>query len=73
MTKCEHYDKGYCKERNNCLNEHPNTDCDGQCQDKKLCPLRHRKFCKDGENCIFYASHACEFFHKENNHVIDKN
>ena len=64
MTKCEHYDKGYKKESNSCLNEHPNADCDGQCQDKKLCPLKNRKFCKDGETCIFHASHACEFFHK---------
>ena len=65
MSKCEFYDKGYCKEKNNCPKKHPTNDCDGQCDDLKLCPSRHRKHCKNGENCAFHASHSCEFLHKK--------
>ena len=64
MSKCEIYDKGYWKEKNNCTQNNPTNDFDGQCDYLKSCSSRHRKHCNNGENCVFHASHSCEFVHE---------
>ena len=64
--KCSHFDKGFCKLKGQCLKKHPTSDCQGQCEDKKSCPFRHRVVCKNGNECIFLSSQACEFLHNEN-------
>ena len=63
QSKCVYYDKGFCKEKEQCSKEHPSANCDGQCTDKRTCPLRHRKLCKNGDHCIFSESDSCEFLH----------
>ena len=62
-SKCEHFDKGFCKKKGQCEKLHPSTDCDGTCLDQNACPFRHRKHCKNGQKCVFYASQTCEFLH----------
>ena len=71
MEKCYFFDKGYCKLKSQCLKNHPSTDCNGQCENKNSCPLRHRVECKNGTQCIFKSSKSCEFLHIENQNVDD--
>ena len=59
--KCYYYDKGYCKNRNNCKLLHPTEDCKTKCSVKE-CKLRHRRDCKDGNNCLF-KNKKCEYVH----------
>ena len=59
--KCYHYDKGYCKFKNKCPLYHPNEDCIKNC-DEKQCKFRHRRKCRNGENC-FFKSKSCEYVH----------
>ena len=71
MEKCYFFDKGYCKLKSQCLKNHPSTDCNGQCENKNSCPLRHRVERKNGTQCIFKSSKSCEFLHIENQNVDD--
>ena len=59
--KCEYFDKGYYKNKNNCLLKHPLVECDSQCDDKRKCQKRHRSACKNSEKCQFLSSESCEF------------
>ena len=48
---CKHWNKGFCKRRENCDYEHIQEDCEThqsfeQCQNKD-CKKRHRTTCKD--------------------------
>ena len=70
--KCEHFDKGYCKNKNKCSLKHPLSECAGDCDDKRVCPKRHQIPCKNGQACAFFATESCEFLHhrllhKQNN------
>ena len=67
--KCAYFNQGFCKEKNNCARLHPSAVCDGQCPDIKVCLMRHQKVCKNGDDCIFYASQSCEFLHMEKGNV----
>ena len=64
--KCQYFDQGYCKEKNNCIKLHPSVDCIGQCKDIKVCSKRHRQICKNGDTCMFNESQSCEFKHDGN-------
>ena len=64
LSKC---DKGYCKNKDSCTQKHPQTKCNGHCEDKRLCPKRHRTLCKNGDTCVLVASELCEFLHKNSN------
>ena len=64
--KCQYFDQGYCKEKNNCIKLHPSVDCNGECKDIKVCSRRHRKICKNGDTCIFNESQSSEFEHDGN-------
>ena len=48
-SKCQHFDKGFCKQKAQCEKCHPSTDCDGKCGDKNECPFKNRKHCKNGK------------------------
>ena len=65
QNKCEYFNKGYCKQTDKCTKTHPIKECDGDCNDKKTCPKRHRVPCKNLKKCDFYASKSCEFLHVE--------
>lgn len=60
--KCAFFDKGYCKNKDQCLNAHPLTDCQGDCEDKRTCKKRHRINCRNGEDCTW---NSCDFLHKK--------
>ena len=64
LAKCEHYDRGYCKEKNNCPKIHPNIICGGNCEDKRTCMKRHQIPCKNSPSCTWKS---CEFSHKAEN------
>ena len=64
--KCFYYDKGFCKLKGQCSKKHPSSDCQGQCDYKKICPFRHRILCKNGTKCIFLSSQSFEFLHTGN-------
>ena len=72
QSKCVYYDKGFCKEKEQCSKEHPSENCDGKCTDKKTCPLRHRKLCKNGDHCVFHESDSCEFLYDKEKNTEDK-
>ena len=42
-SKCEHFNKGFCKQKSQYEKLHPSTNCDKQCVNQNLCPHRHRK------------------------------
>ena len=65
IVKCKFYDKGFCRTKNECSQIHPSNDCDGNCDDKRKCPSRHRHLCKDGLTGIVYATKSCEFLHPD--------
>ena len=66
-SKCVYFDKGYCRNKDACTQKHPQTECNGSCEDKRICPKRHRILCKNGDQCIFVTSESCKFLHKKNN------
>ena len=61
QNKCYYYDTGYCKYKQNCKLYHPTEDCINKCKENK-CKFRHRRICKNGENC-FYKHKKCEYLH----------
>ena len=57
--------KQYCKQKDKCTKTHPLKECDGNCNDKRTCPKRHKVPCKYMNQCEYYASKSCEFLHQE--------
>ena len=64
QTKCRYYDKGFCRNRENCLYYHPTDDCQNNCKNKK-CSLRHRNVCRYKTHCYFNINGKCEYLHLE--------
>ena len=64
--KCIYFDKGFCKNKGQCLKKHSTTDCKGECYDKKTYPFWHTVTWKNWGKCIYLPSNACEFLHEEN-------
>ena len=52
QKKCSYFDRGFCKNKDECLEAHPALDCDKKCEDRRNCPKRHRMNCKDGDKCV---------------------
>ena len=63
-TKCQYFDKGYCKNKDTCSLKHPLIECEGSCEDRRTCPKRHKVLCKNGKECVFVPTNSCEFLHK---------
>ena len=63
-TKCQYFDKGYCKNKDTCSLKHPLIECEGSCEDRRTCPKRHRVLCKNSKECDFVLTNSCEFLHK---------
>ena len=62
LSKCKHYNVGYCRYKETCKLSHPKEDCENQnCSDKK-CPNRHRRRCRFCKSCR--RKEICEFIHK---------
>ena len=70
--KCQYFDKGYCKSRDKCSLKHPLVECEGSCEDRRICPKRHRVFCKNGNECVFDLTNSCEFLHKADNKSTER-
>ena len=62
--KCPSFDKGYRKSRHQCSLKHPLVNCEGSCEDRRICPKRNRVNCKNGNECVFVLTNSCEFLHK---------
>ena len=62
--KCSYYNSGYCKfsrREKGCKFSHPEDNCKlSKCKDK-LCPSRHPKTCKFGEECRYQTK--CSYSH----------
>ena len=61
FAKCEHYDRGYCKNTNDCPKINPNITCEDNCEDKRTCKICHQIPCKNSPKCKWKS---CEFSHK---------
>ena len=63
---CNFYNRGFCKEGNSCLFNHPKDDCKdhlhGRCQDP-WCKNRHRSICKHWLRGSCSNKQECEFLH----------
>ena len=66
--KCEHFDRGFCKYKDLYLKVHPNINCEGNCEDKRVCTKRHKVSCKNGSSCEW---RSCEFLHNTNQQEND--
>ena len=64
--KCKYYDKGYCKNKTNCLFYHPTSDCKEKCYNKEY-RLRHRILCRYRQYCYHQMSGQPEFVHLRKN------
>ena len=61
--KCEHYNRGYCRNGERCQEHHPDKVCpDSNCFDEK-CPHRHPNPCKFGRRCVFNKKKICCYSH----------
>ena len=49
--KYEHYDRGFCKYKNDCPKVHPNINCQGNCDDKELVKI-------DTKYCVRIVQHV---------------
>ena len=56
--------RGYFKHRNSCPLKHSILEFDVCCEDKRICPKRHRINCKNGDTCAFVLTKSYEFLHK---------
>ena len=61
--KCEHFDRGFCRYKDHCPKVHTNINCEGDCEDKRVCTKRHRICCTNGSPCELKS---CEFLHTSN-------
>ena len=68
MTKCYHFNQGYCKEKENCMFVHIIQECPTNCK-IITCELRHIKKCRDRIVCFYYQNNICEFSHDGENNV----
>ena len=64
--KCYHFNRGYCKLKDQCFYHHPTVDCRIKCK-VITCKYRHRNACKYGDNCYHHKSQTCEYLHESNN------
>ena len=73
---CKHWNKGFCNQRENCLYEHIQDDCEThkRCEDchNKDCKKRHRKTCRDWlrEGCR--RQRNCAYLHQDTKETIGK-
>ena len=61
--KCPFYNRGYCRNEENCAQDHPDKVCQSSdCFDDK-CQFRHPNPCKFGFRCKFNVKKLCLFSH----------
>ena len=72
LIKCYHYNLGYCKEKDSCIYIHNKEECPTNCKQIN-CILRHKRKCKDGDECFYYQNNICEFDHNKENKIHKKN
>ena len=63
--KCYHFNRGYCKFKDQCNYYHPTIDCRSKCKDI-TCKFRHQNACTYGDNCYHHKSQTCEYLHESN-------
>ena len=66
QRKCYHYNRGYCKFKDQCPYYHPALDCIIKCKEI-TCIYRHRNACTYGDNCYHHKRKTCEYLHESNN------
>ena len=60
--KCIHYSRGYCRNGEDCPEEHPDKVCpDADCFDDK-CADRHPNPCIFGKRCNFNRKKICYIY-----------
>lgn len=63
--KCYHHNVGYCKHGACCRYQHFSYICQKRSCEQKLCPARHPRRCKNGEECKFVRKNICAYSHVE--------
>ena len=63
--KCYHHNVGYCKHGACCRYQHFSYICQKRSCEQKLCPARHPRRCKNGEECKFVSKNICAYSHVE--------
>ena len=72
IRKCFHYNKGFCKRKNECPLYHPENTCkqfekEGFCS-RSICRDRHQKTCKYWKAGHCYRGESCQFSHRDTKH-----
>ena len=65
------FNMGYCKEKHNCIYSHNMEECKTNCI-LETCMKRHKKKCKNGEECYYYQKGTCEFNHLSENRLLNE-
>ena len=72
--RCRYWNRGFCKEKSNCLFNHVAEDCesfqeDGSCSDR-ACKKRHRKECRYYRRGNCFRGEKCEYKHKTKDQLM---
>ena len=68
--RCKFFNSGFCKERENCCFEHPESLCQtylrtSKCQSFRSCPHRHPKVCRYWKNGECFRGQSCSYIHQK--------
>ena len=63
--KCLFLDKGFCKNKSQCLKKHPSTECKNDCEDKKHAPLDIDFHAKIKTTAHFFPPKYVSFYMKK--------
>ena len=61
--KCKYYNRGYCKNKEDCENLHNDKVCDDLDCDENKCEKRHPNPCRFGPRCQFKKRKQCLYLH----------
>ena len=64
LKKCNFFNRGYCKNGNNCSHKHPDKVCENANCSNINCDKRHPYLCKYGLKCTFLRKNICLYAHK---------
>ena len=63
MKKCGHFNRGYCRSKEDCPYLHPKNHCLQKECDEKRCKNRHIKDCTNWSNSVCRFGGLCEYKH----------
>ena len=75
--KCEFFNSGFCKRREDCRFEHPESLCetslgDVKCPSFRTCPHRHPRVCRDWKVGKCFRGEICLYLHQQTQIAVNE-